>query len=150
MFCHNESAILSYRLEVFMVRSLAICQPTPQHWSLSREVSSVLHLTRMSMQTKQRGNMKLDRWVCANLSDSTVHMESVQLILWSSGKTRDKWFKCIERLLSEAYMKDLAWALVKMTQLKLFEVDHFPSESVQKNIGYCPMVDGSPTEFSPE
>ena len=47
---------------------------------------------------------------------------------WSSGKTRDKWFKCNERLLSEAYMMDLAWVLVKMTQLKLFEVDHFPSE----------------------
>ena len=64
-----------------MVRSLALCQPTPQHWSLSREVSSVLPLNRRSMQTKQRGNVKLDRWVCANLSDSTMHMESVQLIL---------------------------------------------------------------------
>ena len=53
-----------------------------------------------------------------------------------------------------------------MTQLTLFEVDLFPSEKqtvhgssgftavvhpcvpVQTNIGYCPMVDGSPTEFS--
>ena len=63
-------------------------------------------------------------------------------------------------------MVDLAWTLVKMTQLKLFEVDLFPSEKqtvpgwsgfntvvhscvlVQTNIGYCPMIDGSPTEFS--
>ena len=63
---------------------------------------------------------------------------------------------------------DIAWALVRMTQLKLFEVYLFPSEKqtvhrssgfnanavvrscvpVQTNIGYCPMVDGSPTEFS--
>ncbi len=85
---------------------------------------------------------------------------------WSSGKTCDEWFKCNERLLSEAYMKDLACALVKMTQLKLFDVDLFPSEKqtvhgwsgfnavvhscvpVQTNIGYCPMVDVSPAEFS--
>ena len=51
-YYNNESTILSYCLEVFMVRSLAVYQPTPQHWSLS-----------------------------ANLSYSTVHMESVQLIL---------------------------------------------------------------------
>ena len=85
---------------------------------------------------------------------------------WSSGKTGDEWFKCNERLHSEAYMMDLAWALVKMTQLNLFEVDLFQSEKqtvhewsgfntvvhscvpVQTNIGYCPMVDGSPAEFS--
>ena len=30
-----------------------------------------------------RGNGPLDRWVRANLSDSTVHMESVQLLLVS-------------------------------------------------------------------
>ena len=63
-------------------------------------------------------------------------------------------------------MMDLAWALVKITQLKLFEVDLFQSEKqtvhgwsgfntvvhscvpVQTNIGYCHMVDGSPTDFS--
>ena len=31
---------------------------------------------------------------------------------WSSGKTCDEWFKCNERLHSEACMMDLAWALV--------------------------------------
>ena len=46
----------------------------------------------------------------------------------SSGKTRDEWFKCNERLHSEACMMDLAWALVKMTQLTLFEADFFPPE----------------------
>ena len=56
---------------------------TPQHLSFFREVSSVLPLNRRSMQTKQRGNAQLNRRVCANISDSTVHMESVQLILVS-------------------------------------------------------------------
>ena len=80
---------------------------------------------------------------------------------WSSGKTCDEWFKCNERLHSEAGMMNLAWALVRMTQLKLFEVDLFQSEKqtvhgssgfnavvhscvpVQTNIGYCHMVHGS-------
>ena len=60
-------------------------------------------------------------------------------------------------------MMDLAWELVKMTQLKLFEVHLFPSEKqtvhgwigfntvvcscvpVQTNIRYCIVIDGSPT-----
>ena len=58
-------------------------QPTPQHWSFFGEVSSVLPLNRRSMQTKQRGNAQLNRWVCANITDSTLHTESVQLILVS-------------------------------------------------------------------
>ena len=41
---------------------------------------------------------------------------------WSSGKTHN------ERLHSEACMMDHAWALVRMTQLKLFEVDLFQSD----------------------
>ena len=63
-----------------MVRSLALYQPTPQ-WFFCKEVSSVLPLKRRSMQTKQRGNGKLNRGGCANLSDSTMHMESGQLLL---------------------------------------------------------------------
>ena len=61
---------------------------------------------------------------------------------------------------------DRAWALVRMARLKVFEIDIFPSEKqtvpgwsdfnavvhscvlVQINIGYCHMIDGSPTEFS--
>ena len=53
---------------------------TPQHWSFFREVSSVLP---PKPKTKQRGNAQLNRWVCVSISDSTVHMESVQLILVS-------------------------------------------------------------------
>ena len=68
-------------MRVFMVRLLALYQPTTHHWSFFREVSSVLPLNQMSMQTKQRGNGQLNRWVCANLSDSMVHMESGQLLL---------------------------------------------------------------------
>ena len=62
---------------------------------------------------------------------------------------------------------DLTWALLRMPPLKLFAVDPFPSEKltvpewsgfnavvhscvpVLTNIGYCPMIDGSPTEFWP-
>ena len=61
---------------------------------------------------------------------------------------------------------DHAWTLVRMTPLKLFQVDLFPSEKqtvsewsgsnavvhscvpVRTNIGYCLVIDGSPTEFS--
>ena len=61
---------------------------------------------------------------------------------------------------------DHAWALVRMTQLKLFDVSPFPSEKqtvsgwsglnavghssvpAQTNIGYCPMIVGYSTEFS--
>ena len=68
---------------------------------------------------------------------------------------------------SEACMMDLTWALVRMPPLKLFGVDLFPSEMqrvlgwsgfnaavhscvpVLTNIGYCTMIDGSPTEFWP-
>ena len=60
---------------------------------------------------------------------------------------------------------DLTWALVRMPPLKLFGVVVFPSEKktvpgwsgfnavvhscvpVLTNIGYCPMIHGSPTEF---
>ena len=65
---------------------------------------------------------------------------------------------------SEAGMMDLTWALVRMPPLKLFGVDLFLSEKqsvpgwsgfnaavlscvpVLTNIGYCPVIDGSPTE----
>ena len=84
-----------------------------------------------------------------------------------SGRTRDEWFKCNERLHSEACMMDLTWALVRMPPLKLFGVVVFPSEKkavpgwsgfnavvhscvpVLTNIGYSPMIHGSPTEFWP-
>ena len=80
-----------------------------------------------------------------------------------SGRTRDEWFKCNERSHSEACMMDHTWALVRMPPLKLFGEDIFPSEKqrvpgwsgfnavvlscvpVLTNIGYGPMIDGSPT-----
>ena len=65
---------------------------------------------------QQRGNAHLNQCFCANLSDSTVHMESVQLLLFS-GKTRDEWFKCNERLHSEACIMDLTWALISVKNL---------------------------------
>ena len=68
---------------------------------------------------------------------------------------------------SEACMMDITWVLVRMPPLKLFGVDLLPSDMqrvlgwsginavvhscvpVLTNIGYCPMIDGSPTEFWP-
>ena len=61
---------------------------------------------------------------------------------------------------SEACMMDLTWALVRMPPLKLFEKQRVPGWSgfnavvfscvpVLTNIGYCPIIDGSPTEFWP-
>ena len=90
---------------------------TPQHWSFFREVSSVLPLNRRSMHTKQRGNAQLNGWVCANISDSTVHMESVQLILVSPEGHVMSGSNVTNALHSEACRIDLAWALVKMTRM---------------------------------
>ncbi len=59
-------------------------------------------------------------------------MESVQLILGPSERLNCvEWFKCNERLHSEACMMDLARALVRMRQMKLFEVDFFHQRSKQ-------------------
>ena len=90
---------------------------TPQQGSFFREVSSVLPLNRRSMQTKQRGNAQLNRWVCANISDSTVHMESVQLILVSPEGHVMSGSNVTNALHSEACRMDLAWALVNMTRI---------------------------------
>ena len=120
------------------------------------------------MQTKQRGNAQLNRCFCANLSYSQYSAYGKRpAVTCFSGRTRDEWFKCNERLHSEACMMDLTWALVRMPPLKLFGVEFFPSEkqtvpgrsgfnavvqscvTVLTNIGYCPTIDGSPTEFWP-
>ena len=119
------------------------------------------------MQTKQRLHAQLNRCFCGNLSDSTVHMESVQLLLVSPEGHVMSGSKCSERLHSEACMVDLTWALVRMPPLNMFWVDLFPSEkqtvpgrsgfnavvhscvTVLTNIRYCPVIDGSPTEFWP-
>ena len=87
---------------------------TPQHWSFFREVSSVLP---PKPKTKQRGNAQLNRWVCVNISDSTVHMESVQLILVSPEGHVVSGSNVTNALHSEACRMDLAWALVKMTRM---------------------------------
>lgn len=82
------------------------------------------------------------------------------------GQVETEWFKCTENLHAAASQVDLAWALVRMTPAKLFEVDLLPTEQqkvpgwsafqamvhtnvpTSTNIGYCPMINGSPTEFS--
>ena len=56
------------------------------------------------------------REVCANISDSTVHMESVQLILVSPEGHVMSGSNVPNDLHSEAWM-DLAWALVNMTRM---------------------------------
>lgn len=82
------------------------------------------------------------------------------------GQVETEWFKCTENLHSASCQVDLAWALLRMTPVKLFEVDLFPTKKqkvpgwsafnavvhphvpTKTNIGYCPMIDGSPTDFS--
>ena len=79
MFCHKESAILSYRLEVFMVRSLALCHPTTlvliQRGQFGPAPKPKVHADQ-TKRKRELGSMGL-----ATLSDSIVHMESVQLII---------------------------------------------------------------------
>ena len=103
--------------------------------------------------------------LCQAIIQYNVHRKRPALTCFS-GSTTYEWFKYNERLHSEACMMDLAWTLVRMTPLKVFDVALFPSQKqtvagwsgfyavvhscvpVQTNIGYCPMINGSPTEFS--
>ena len=98
------------------IESMFLCQSIRQYSAYGKRPA----VTCFSAQ--------LNRCFCANLSVSTVHLESVQVVTCFSGRTRDEWF---ERLHSEGChhcMMDLTWALVRMPPLKLFVVDIFPSE----------------------
>ena len=74
------------------------------------------------------------------------------------GKINADWFSCTGQLHSAACQMDLALALVRLCPTKLFEVELTPnvcrSSMVHSciptltSVGYCPMVDGSPTESS--
>ena len=87
------------------------------------------------------------------------------------GKVSDHWFQCMGPLHSSACEMDLAWALCRLLPMKIFNVDLSPidlvdpaqqkvpgwsgfhatvsSASLGKTvIGYCPMIEGSPTEYS--
>ena len=55
--------------------------------------------------------VQLNRWVCANISDSTVDMESVQLLLVSPEGHVMSGSNVMNVLYSEACRVDLAWAL---------------------------------------
>ena len=112
-------------------------------------------------QTKRQRSIE-SMGLCQSIRQYNVHRKR-PVVTCFSGRTNYEWFKSNERLHSEACMMDLAWALVRMTPLKLFEVNLFPSEKqtvpgwsgfnavvhscvpVHTNIGYCPMIDGSPT-----
>ena len=83
------------------------------------------------------------------------------------GKITDNWFNCTCENHSIQSL-DLAWAICRLCPAKLFEVslpDIPPTEQkvptwsafnamvhqqtpVRTNIGYCPMINGSPTDFS--
>ena len=93
-YCHQTFPLAClYRLQVTKMTTMKTLflavwgQPKPQHWSFFREVSSVLHLNCRSRQTKQRGNTQFNRCLCANISDSAMLMESIQLLgylfLWT-------------------------------------------------------------------
>ena len=119
------------------------------------ESSLVQQPSRRSTQKKQRGNGHFNPLVYVNPSDSTVHIESGLLLPVSPGR-----YKCTENLHSATCMRDLAWALVRMTPMKVFDMELFPTEKqkvpgwrgfnavvhscvpVLTNIGYCPILDG--------
>lgn len=83
------------------------------------------------------------------------------------GKINKEWFTFTDPNLHSSQM-DLAWALVRLCPTKMFEVGITPVPTDQQiipgwsgfnamvqpaipsitNIGYCPMIDGSPTESS--
>ena len=71
--------------------------------------------------------VQLNRWVCATISDSTMHIESVQLLLVSPEGHVMSGSNVMHVLYSEACRVDLAWVLARMTPLKWFDVDLFPS-----------------------
>jgi hypothetical protein len=79
----------------------------------------------------------------------------------------DEWFCCTGPLHSSVFQLDLAWTLVRLLPTRLFEVDLSISSGQQivpgwsgfnaivslcvptsTNVGYCPMINGSPTEFN--
>ncbi|KAJ8034477.1 hypothetical protein HOLleu_21334 [Holothuria leucospilota] len=83
-------------------------------------------------------------------------------------KMQQEWFTCNEDLSSHTCQMDLAWALVRLCPTRLFEVELIPSPTGEQqvpswsgcnaiihqptqmhtNVGYCPMIHGSSTEFS--
>ena len=84
-------------------------------------------------------------------------------------KVDEGWFKCYGRLASEAQEKDMAWTLLRQCSTTLFQIDLALEDSARipvpgwsgfiaivssssapplTNIGYCPMIAGSSTEYS--
>ena len=70
-----------------MVRSLALCQPTPQHWSLSREVSSVLPIIKPKVhadQAKRKREIE-SMGLCQYIRHYSAHRKR-PADTWSSGR----------------------------------------------------------------
>ena len=117
-----------------------------------------------SDQTKRKRTLE-STGMCQSIREYSAYGKRPAVTSFS-GKIQAEWFKCSESLHSAACKMDLAWALIRMTPMKLFEVELFATEKqkvpswsgfnavvhscvpVRTNIGYCPMIDGSPTEFS--
>ena len=148
-----------------MVRSLELYQPTPQHWLFQRGQFGPDPKPKVHAVQTKRKRLIWSMGLCQSIRKCSARGKR-PADTCSSGRTRDEWFKCNERLHSEACMMDIAWESIRMTPLKLFEVDLFPSEKqtvpgwsgfsavvpscvpVQTNIGHCPIIDGSPIEFN--
>ena len=89
-------------------------------------------------------------------------------VLGYTGKMKEDWYVSNRELHSTAYLMDQAWSLVRLTPSTLFEVELSLTCSEHQvipnwtafnaivnsslptitNIGYCPLLDGSPTEFN--
>ena len=81
-------------------------------------------------------------------------------------KIKAEWFQISENLHSASRDMDRAWAIMRMIPMKLFEVDLIstdkqtvhgwssfnavvhPKIPVRTNIGYCPIINASPTEYN--
>lgn len=102
--------------------------------------------------------------ICQSLREFSAHGKRPAVTKFQK-KIKTKWFQINESLHSASCNMDLAWAILRMTPVKLFEVDLIctekqkvpgwssfnaivhPQTPTRTNIGYCPMIDASPTEF---
>ena len=86
--------------------------------------ASILHV--YADQTKRKRSIE-SVFLCQSIRKYSAYGKRPAVTCFS-GRTRDEWSKCNERLHSEACMMDLTWTLIRMPPLKLFGVDISPSD----------------------
>lgn len=104
---------------------------------------------------------------CQQLREFSAHGKKPDVVDFRN-QVQQEWFQGNRHLLSSASLMELAWSLVRLCSTKLFQIEIRPMASDQQNvpswsafsamvnpvvhtpntIGYCPMINGSPTEYS--